>query len=117
MDCGLFGARFLFSGIKMEPLLHRRLLIYFATAPFIQDIFCGVDVPVVDSAARGAYPLPDGQILCFRPLSTADRAELGGQCVAYIPMPKGRGFTPLFDNFLEFCARNLLNILVLRAEM
>lgn len=34
MDYGLFGVRFLFSGIKREPLLHRRLLIYFATAPF-----------------------------------------------------------------------------------
>lgn len=33
MDYGLFGVRFLFLGIKREPLLHR-LLIYFATAPF-----------------------------------------------------------------------------------
>lgn len=32
MDYGLFGVRFLFLGIKREPLLHR-LLIYFATAP------------------------------------------------------------------------------------
>ena len=33
MDYGLFGVRFLFLGIKREPLLHRWFLIYFATAP------------------------------------------------------------------------------------
>ena len=33
MDCGLFGVRFLLLGIKRELLLHRCLLIYFATAP------------------------------------------------------------------------------------
>lgn len=46
---------------------------------FIQDVFRGVDVPVVDSAAGGASPLPDSQIFGTGPLSAADGAELAGR--------------------------------------
>ena len=34
MDCGLFGVRFLFLGIKMELLLHRLITHLFCNSPF-----------------------------------------------------------------------------------
>ena len=45
---------------------------------FIQDVLCGVGVPIMDSATGGANPLPDRQILCAGPLSAANGAQLGG---------------------------------------
>ena len=46
---------------------------------FVQDILCGIYVPVVDGATDGANPLPDGQVLGSRPLCAAVGAELGGR--------------------------------------
>ena len=46
---------------------------------FVQDILCGVDIPVVDNAADRANPLADGQILCAGPLSATIGAQLRGR--------------------------------------
>ena len=46
---------------------------------FVQDVFGGIYVPVVDGTADGANPLPDGQVLGSRPLCAAVGAELGGR--------------------------------------
>ena len=35
MDCGLFGVRFLFLGMKKERCSMDELFIYFATPPFL----------------------------------------------------------------------------------
>lgn len=45
----------------------------------IQNVLCGVDVPIMGSATGGASPLPDGQILCAGPLSATNGAQLGGR--------------------------------------
>ena len=39
MDCGLFGVRFLFLGMKKERCSMDELFIYFATPPFPPHMF------------------------------------------------------------------------------
>ena len=46
---------------------------------FFQDVFCGVYVPVVDSAAYRTDPFPDRQVFCTGPLSATARAKLRGR--------------------------------------
>ena len=38
MDCGLFGVRFLFLGMKKERCSMDELFIYFATPPFVSSL-------------------------------------------------------------------------------
>ena len=45
----------------------------------IQNVLCGVYIPVMGSAALGANPLPDGQVFRSWPLSTASGAKLTGR--------------------------------------
>lgn len=58
---------------------YRMLRLRQQAQSFIQDVFRGVDVPVVDSSAVRASPLPGSQVLGSGPLSTADGAELAGR--------------------------------------
>ena len=39
MDCGLFGVRFLFLGMKKERCSMDELFIYFATPPYFMRLF------------------------------------------------------------------------------
>ena len=44
----------------------------------MQDVGCGVQIPVMGRAADGAGPVADSQPLGARILVTTDRAELAG---------------------------------------
>ncbi len=54
---------------------------------FIKDIFRGVDIPVVDCATGGAYPLPHSKVFRSCPLCAAGRAKLTGRIEAVYPLP------------------------------
>lgn len=44
--------------------------------PLLQDVLCGIDIPIMSAAALGACPLPERQILSLRVLVAAAAAQL-----------------------------------------
>lgn len=61
---------------------YRMACLRYQAQSFVQNIRRRVHVSVMDGSAHWANPLPDGQVLCPRPLSAAGRTQLRGREVA-----------------------------------
>ena len=68
--------------------------------PNLQDVLCGISVPIMNGTAMRTRPFPDAQIFCFRILIAADMAGLRACIVPINPLDTRSCFARLiFENF------------------